>query len=255
MASPTYTARGVVLRKTKLGETDTIITLLAQDGSQLRAVAKGARKPSSSFSSRLELYSEVDLLCARTSGLDIVKEARLIAGRDALRTSMERAAGAACGCELLERVTQEGLAAPKLFEVTRVALGSLEQCSLERVVAVTAAHMLKVFAFAGLRPSLRTCASCGSAAGEPTSDLVRFSALDGGVVCPTCARQLQTTLLPASTCTWADMLLHATFSDIEQAEVPAQAGIDVIQLCQQWAQAHLGFSLKSVRFLLTAGLF
>ena len=62
MASPTYTARALVLRKTKLGETDLVLTLLAEDGSQMRAVAKGARKPANAFSARLELYSVVDVL-------------------------------------------------------------------------------------------------------------------------------------------------------------------------------------------------
>ena len=77
MASATYTARAIVLRKTKLGESDLIVTLLAQDGSQARAVAKGARKPSSPFAARLELYSSVDLLCSEGRNLDIVKEARI----------------------------------------------------------------------------------------------------------------------------------------------------------------------------------
>ncbi len=77
MASATYTARAIVLRKTKLGESDLIVTLLAQDGSQIRAVAKGARKPSSPFAARLELYSSVDLLCSKGRSLDIVKEARI----------------------------------------------------------------------------------------------------------------------------------------------------------------------------------
>ena len=38
---PTYDARAIVLRKTKLGESDLILALLAEDGSQIRAVAKG----------------------------------------------------------------------------------------------------------------------------------------------------------------------------------------------------------------------
>ncbi|MEG2982380.1 MAG: recombination protein O N-terminal domain-containing protein [Raoultibacter sp.] len=41
MAQQTYTARVIVLQKTKLGETDLILTLLAEDGAQIRAVAKG----------------------------------------------------------------------------------------------------------------------------------------------------------------------------------------------------------------------
>ena len=57
MAADTYSLQALVLRKTKLGETDLIVTLLAQDGRQVRAVAKGARKPNSSFASRLEIFS------------------------------------------------------------------------------------------------------------------------------------------------------------------------------------------------------
>ena len=78
MAQPTYSVRGIVLRKTKLAETDLIVTLLADDGTQRRAVAKGARKPSSTFASRLELYAEADLLCSVGRSLDVVKEARLV---------------------------------------------------------------------------------------------------------------------------------------------------------------------------------
>ena len=85
MAQSTYNARVLVLRKTKLGESDLILSLLAQDGSQIRAVAKGARKPTSQFSSRLELYSQADVLLAQGRTLEIVKEARLIAGNAALR--------------------------------------------------------------------------------------------------------------------------------------------------------------------------
>ena len=42
-----YNERCIVLKHTKLGETDAIVTMLASDGSQVRAVAKGLRKPAS----------------------------------------------------------------------------------------------------------------------------------------------------------------------------------------------------------------
>ena len=52
MAQPAYSLRALVLRRTKLGESDLILTLLSEDGSQKRAVAKGARRPMSSFAAR-----------------------------------------------------------------------------------------------------------------------------------------------------------------------------------------------------------
>ena len=107
MARPTYTARVIVVRKTKLGESDLILTLLAEDGSQLRAVAKGARKPKSSFASRLELFSVADVLCARAV-LSVECHARLVEGNAALR-GVRHTSAAAPIAELVERTTQAGL--------------------------------------------------------------------------------------------------------------------------------------------------
>ncbi|WP_179184937.1 DNA repair protein RecO, partial [Collinsella vaginalis] len=55
--SRTYRETCIVLDKTKLKETDLILTLLARDGRQIRAVAKGARKPGSRLAARCELAS------------------------------------------------------------------------------------------------------------------------------------------------------------------------------------------------------
>ena len=154
MAQSTYNARVLVLRKTKLGESDLILSLLAQDGSQIRAVAKGARKPTSQFSSRLELYSQADVLLAQGRSLDIVKEARLVAGNAALRESMELAACAAPIVELLDRITQPGLEVPKLFPLTQTALDVLASADSAHGPAICAAWLLKAFAFLGIRPSL-----------------------------------------------------------------------------------------------------
>lgn len=253
MASPTFSVRALVLRKTKLGESDLILTLLAEDGSQIRCVAKGARKPTSQFASRLELYAEVDLLCARGRSLDIVKEARLHTGHDALRTSFEGAAGAACMAELLERVTDQGLSAPRLFEATHVALGALEVAGDDARELVVAAHLLKTLAFAGLRPSLSACALCGTPLDvrAQRGSTVRFSFVDGGMVCSACARHAQTLLIDADVLVWAQALLASTFDEILTYRAPASVGASLLKFCQQWTRVHVGASLKSIEFLLT----
>lgn len=254
MGACTYQTRALVLRKTKLGESDLIISMLKPDGSLLKAVAKGARKPQSTFSSRLELYSEVELLCAQGKSLDIVKEARLASLRPKVRQSVEHAAGAACMAELLERISREELETPRLFDASRAALDALENARADQVPLVSAAHLLKAFALAGLRPSFKTCVSCGHGVGASAS-YVRFSALDGGVLCEACASHAQSTNLPAQTCAWAQCVLTSTFSQILLLDAPLQVGIDLLQLSQTWASTHLGVRLKSIQFLLTAGLF
>lgn len=78
MAGPTYSLHAIVLRKTKLGESDLILTLLAEDGRQVRAVAKGARQagiPRSPPGLKSLLKWK---LSASGKSLDIVKEVRLV---------------------------------------------------------------------------------------------------------------------------------------------------------------------------------
>ncbi len=258
MARPTYRARVLVIRKTKLGETDLILTMLAEDGSQLRAVAKGARKPSGAFSSRLELFSEADVLLVRGKSLDIVKEARLVCGNAQVRESLERASAASVMVELLDRATQPDLPSPKLFPMTHAALAALAAADVAHAPAICAAHLLKTYAFAGVRPTLAECSLCGEplAAGEglAASGLVAFSVSEGGALCDACATP-DSIRVSAVTLAWARALLSSKFSDIAATEIDQAAIFDVLRLCQTWGQVHLSAHLRSLTFLFTCGLF
>ena len=66
--SRTYRTKVLVLDKTKLKETDLILTMLDERGRQVRAVAKGARKPGGRLAARCELFCTVDMprACARS---------------------------------------------------------------------------------------------------------------------------------------------------------------------------------------------
>ncbi len=58
---PTYRDEVVVLRTHKLGEADRILTLLSRRNGKIRAVAKGVRRTSSKFGSRLEPFMVADV--------------------------------------------------------------------------------------------------------------------------------------------------------------------------------------------------
>lgn len=130
MAQPTYSTRALVLRRTKLGESDLILTLLSEDGSQKRAVAKGARRPKSSFAARTEPFCVIDALCATGRSLDILKEARLVAAHDVLRCNLEASAAAAPVAELLARMSQRDLANPRLFQSAMRVLDAIDRKSV-----------------------------------------------------------------------------------------------------------------------------
>ncbi len=257
MASPTYATRAIVLRKTRLGESDLIVTLLAESGAQLRAVAKGARKPTSQFASRLELFSETDLLCSEGRNLDVVKEARLVRAHDGLRSSLEHGTAAAPMAELLERMTQVALDEPRLFQASSVALTALEGASIAQAPAVAGAHLLKTLAFSGLRPSLTACVVCGAPITEPegSSDAMRFSFHEGGLVCPNCVHGAETLPVAASAIAWARFFLGSSFAAIVDEAVPLGSSFAVLRLVQGLVREHVGARLKSLEFLFSCGLF
>lgn len=255
MSSATYRTRVIVLRKTKLGESDLILTMLAENGAQIRAVAKGARKPSSPFSSRLELYSVADVLLAEGRNLDIVKEAKLDRGNERIRCDMELAAGAASMAELLDRITQLGLENPRLFDMTESALIHLDGKSAAKAPAITAAHLIKTMALAGFRPSLGVCVCCGNSLDLSKDDIIFFSYPEGGVVCSNCIVGVDTIRMQSSICAWAAALLTSTFDDVENFEIDVSTAFSVLQFCQILIREHVGVNLKSLQFMFTCGLY
>lgn len=257
MAGAPYRAQGIVLRKTKLGEADLIVTVLAQDGSEIRAIAHGARKPRSAFSSRLELCAQVELLCARGRSLDIIQEVRLVAGNESLRASIERAAVANLVAEVVARTIHGGLAAPRLFDMTAQALARINAAEVSRVLPIAAACGLKTVSLAGLRPSLERCVACGEpvALAHREGGHVRFSYADGGVVCAQCAHALPSEQARARDLALTLFLITSTFARVEAAALDSEDVLAQVSFLERWSRVHLSASLKSVGFLLSCGLF
>lgn len=255
MNAPTYDSNGIVLRKTKLGEADLIITLLSADGSQLRLVAKGARKPNGRFSSYLELYNMVDLLCVKGKSLDIVKECRVTFISEKLHSDPFYNTAAACISELAERVTQPELRNEKLFALTDKALHILPQLKEEQVPILAGAYMLKAFAFSGFRPSLDRCIYCDSSREWKEADDIAkelaFSYIDGGVVCSNCKISAETVFIPNILINWMQALLFCKLEDISGMDIDERTSFELLSICQQWCITHIGKPLKSLNFFMT----
>ena len=255
MSGEPYSANGIVLRKTPLGESDLIVTLLAEDGSQLRCAAKGARKPTSAFSARLELYSVAEVHCVRGRSLDIVKEARLLESNAAVRSDIERSSCAAAVAEMLDAVSHEGLSDAKLFPMARAAFGKMGEGTPAQALSVAAAELLKTLCVIGFRPSIDCCVRCGAPIDLSQALKLRLSDIDGGVVCDACAGVSSARLVDANVLSWCQVFIKSTFDDIEKLDVAPQVSFAVLEFVHQWTRVHVGKTLKSLNFLFTCGLF
>ena len=232
-----------------------MLTMLDETGSQVRAVAKGARKPTSSFASRLELYSVCDVLIAQGSSLGIVKEARIVESNDQARCDLERSACAAVMAELLSRATQDDIDVPRLFPASRKALSVLCEFPVDRAPALSAAHALKTFAYLGVRPELDTCCHCGAPLSREEGAPEWFSAREGGAVCFSCRFQAAAIEVEKGTISWMRAFLHLPFDEIARMEGSLSPAFSTLDLVRQWTREHFGFTLKSIDFIRSCGLF
>jgi DNA repair protein RecO (recombination protein O) len=182
---PSYPLRALVLRKTKLGESDLIVTLLASDGSQVRAVAKGARGPRSRFGARVEPFSIVDLLLHTGRTLEVIAEVETVASHGRLREDLDRASAAAVVTDVLDKISLQGQPEPKLFDMASVTLDVMDEAPVASLRAIVAAFLLKALGMQGYRPSLDGCACCGRSV--DASGAVVFSTSEGGCLCAACA--------------------------------------------------------------------
>lgn len=240
-----YNARCLVLRHTKLGETDAIVTMLAEDGHQIRAVAKGLRKPGNRIGARLELFSEVDLLLHEGKSLDIVGEVHTVHTNAAVREGLERPASASVVAELLDKLGRDGaVLGDRTYAMSTVALSAIGTSTQDRAAFLGVAHLFKAVGMQGLAPATRECASCGSPVKEPRV----FDVSRGGVICEDCRTRLG--MMPNShpeIAAWVDALLYRTFAELSAIDnAPTGALLD---LAQSWLREHLAIDLKSMVFL------
>lgn len=111
-----------MLDKTKLRETDLIFTLLAENGMQVRAVGKGARKPGSRLAARCELGCTVDALFARGRSLDVISEATLVHAPLGASPSYELLSSVSALVDIARFCCFEDAEDPFVFAITARAL-------------------------------------------------------------------------------------------------------------------------------------
>ena len=120
--SRTYRTKVLVLDKTKLKETDLILTMLDERGRQLRAVAKGARKPGGRLAARCELFCTVDMLLAHGRSLDVVSQAELMEAPLGAAPDYETTCAASAIAEVARVCSFEDAEDPFTFAITQRAL-------------------------------------------------------------------------------------------------------------------------------------
>ena len=274
MATP-HNERCLVLGHAKLGEADAIVTMLSSSGRQVRAVAKGLRRPGCRFGARLEPYALVDVMLHPGRSLDTVTDVRTVDSNAGCRTGVARPAASAVACELADKLTRDGaVVRERTFELAVASLSAIGAAGDGDATAalLASAYCVKAMSIEGFRPSTRECALCGSVLSAPDR-AAAFSVAAGGCLCADCAEadgvlayDIDGALarggtdgcdgtygsgpaLPEGIAGWVDSLVSLRLADIAALEGAPTAAL--LDFTASWASEHLGVRLRSIDFLRT----
>lgn len=175
-----YRDRGVVLRTTKLGEADRIITIITSGHGKVRAVAKGARRTRSKLAGHVEPLRHVDLQLYRGRGeLDIVTGAVTLDRWPALRSDLDRLGVAMTLAEAVDQSVHDRGDDPVPYQMLTGALARLDRAHSEMLLP---AFLLRLLAHEGTAPMLDGCVV---GTGCDDAPIVAFDPAQGGVTCAT----------------------------------------------------------------------
>ena len=240
----------IVLRHTKLGESDAILTMLAADGSQVRGIAKGVRKSPSRFGASLEPYTVAEVQLYSKRSLPMITDAKIIESNQKCRDDLERSAAASVVAAILMLISQEGQQERRIFDLSTTALRYLGTAALEAVPLLLTAYIFKVLAMHGYRPLLDSCVCCG--AGVAHEDIRWFSAVGGGVVCEVCTSKVASSAISPQTISWIAYVLQNTFETIaNDTSLSAHQQQELLQFAAVWIRAQLDTRIKPLDFYLS----
>lgn len=226
-----------MLRTHKLGEADRIVTLLSRYHGLLRAVAKGVRRTSSKFGSRLEPFMVVDVQLYEGRTLDSVTQVETIGayGREIIGDYASYTAASAM-CEVAERLTSTD-SQPQQYILLVGALRSLSNRE-HHPSLILDSYLLRALSIAGWAPNFFDCARCS----KPGPHLA-FVMQQGGVVCPDC-KPAGAAVIDAKTNILLGALLSGDWQIADQADESARsAASGIVAAYSQW---HIERGLKAL---------
>jgi DNA repair protein RecO (recombination protein O) len=237
-----YRDEAIVLRTHKLAESDRIITMLTRNGGKVRAVARGVRKTTSRWGSRLEPFTHVDLQMARGRNLDTITQAETLSPFQAgLGLDYERYTVGTAMLEAVDRLVPEEHE-PAVQQFLLLVGGLRALSSGERAPShVLDSFLLRSLAVAGYAPSFDACARCGLEGPHRW-----FNSSLGGSVCGTC-RVPGSATPSAETLTLMGALLAGDWPTVEAAT--DRAGRDASGLVAHYLAWHVERGLRSLAYI------
>jgi DNA repair protein RecO (recombination protein O) len=240
-----YQTEAIIIKKTRLGEADSILTLYTPNLGKIQGFAKSLRKPKSKLAGHLELLTHSLVSLARGRNLDTITGSQTISSFLPLKSDLGLISYALYATELVNQFTPDHVENSPLF---RLLLETMEQlCQTSNSELVLRYFELHLLNEVGYRPELQQCVTCHQPL-EPVTN--SFCSNAGGVLCPDC-RQSQSLTCPLSVNALKvlRLLQNSDYSPVGRLKINRQLSDELEAVIRGYLRYLLEREIKSTAWL------
>ncbi|WP_129596788.1 DNA repair protein RecO [Anaerophilus nitritogenes] len=235
----------VILKQTKFGEGDAIVTLFAKKIGKVQAVAKGVKRSKGKYAVGTQPFCYGEYVLYKGKDLYQISQIDLKDSFYKLREDVLTLAYASYILELTENILTEGQTNHRLFYTLLkwIHIFSLQKGNHETLVK---AYEMKLICFSGYEPQIKNCVSCGK-----TAEKVKFSSREGGILCSECSSQDPYAMkISKVTINVMTYLIEADLEKICRLKIKPDALKELNKIIKHYISTHIGKDkFKSMAFL------
>lgn len=221
---PLRESEAVVLRSFPLGEADRVVSFLSRSMGKLRGVARGARRPKSSFGSSLETLSHIRIWFYERESRDLVRinQCELLESFLDVQRDYSCGLGLAMVSEVTEAVLPDREASDAAFRLVLLTARGIRESG--KIALPVSYFLLWTVRLAGWLPELKRCSRCGK---ELAAEGAHAGATHPGISCGKC-RLPEMQALSAKSLAAAQRMLEVKLDRLRQDKsfVPPGAELD-----------------------------
>ena len=246
MSSPrNYQTEAIIIKKTKLGEADSILTLYTPYLGKIQGFARSLRKPKSKLAGHLELLTHSLVSLARGRNLDTITGSQTINSFLPLKSDLQLTSCALYVVELVNQFAAEHIENRRLFQLLLETMSQL--CQADNSELVLRHFELHLLNEVGYRPQLQQCVTCRQSLKPVVNS---FCSGAGGMLCPSCW-QGQASCYPVSVNALKvlRLLQSSDYSTVSRLRMNPALSREVETIMRDYLRHLLEREVKSVAWL------
>ena len=230
----TFKDNGIVLRESKSGESDKMLTVLLKGKGKVSVYARGARKLKSSFCVSCSLFCYSDFVLFQKSDFLSLTSADVINPYTKIQSDYDAFRCACFMAEMVDKIILREMDTEKILKLLALSLNALDKGIDPDIVRP--AFAFRIMSYEGFIPVLDSCRSC------KTAEASYFSG--EGLVCKDCACVCDV-FISKGAIRAIDYIVNAETKRMFSFQLDGHVKRELLAACDLFVKQNLGIVFKS----------